>query len=178
MSRSREVFILPCRDVPFLFYLVTLQHAIMPSDALRNIWKHLKNIRSIFVITWNFLVHICKDHLFKAREFGSEAQKKKHYNARHNGMILDCENIALKYDIQAAAASWLLLVGYLMLPAAFASLKKSNIEVVEKSATFVEQLLSMVGIAGVFCGLSAIWLLWLWFKLHRNYVWLQRRIFL
>ncbi|KAM4061615.1 hypothetical protein HRG_013249 [Hirsutella rhossiliensis] len=80
------------------------------------------------------------------------------------------------------ARSWLLLAGYLVFPSTFASLRKSS--VLEKAGAIghsVDSLARDVPLtvfASLFCLSSTIGLLWLWWKLQTNYIWVQRRILL
>jgi len=111
------------------------------------------------------------------RQFG---KKKNRCNktVMHEKMILDCEEVDWVYNLQAGVATYTLLAGYLVLPAAFTSLAKSENEMISKSVDLIEEDIGLVWLACVLCALSSLWLLWLWFKLQHNYVWLQTRIFL
>ncbi|KAM4062401.1 hypothetical protein HRG_011248 [Hirsutella rhossiliensis] len=97
-------------------------------------------------------------------------------------MLCEFENTPLKYNIAASALSWLLLAGYLVFPSTFASLRKSS--VLEKAGAIghsVDSLARDVPLtvfASLFCLSSTIGLLWLWWKLQTNYIWVQRRILL
>ena len=98
-------------------------------------------------------------------------------------MIVDSEKEVPKvFVVQAISATWLLLAGYLVFPATFASLKNSDIlekvgVVGHSIATLVEHV-GLLYVASIVCIISTLWLLWLWFKLQSNYVWLTKHIFL
>jgi hypothetical protein len=118
------------------------------------------------------------DRLWKQLSCPRQNGKKKNRskNVKHEKMILDCEEVDWVYNLQAGAATYSLLAGYLVLPTAFKSLAKSENEMISKSVDMVQKYLLLL--ACVLCAISSLWLLWLWFKLQHNYVWLQTRIFL
>ncbi|KAM4062526.1 DUF1421 multi-domain protein [Hirsutella rhossiliensis] len=142
---------------------------IMDSHGTKALLSNIKN---------------CTDSLGQAsrERYGASSDERPARMTAYVAMLCEFENTPLKYNIAASALSWLLLAGYLVFPSTFASLRKSS--VLEKAGAIghsVDSLARDVPLtvfASLFCLSSTIGLLWLWWKLQTNYIWVQRRILL
>ena len=91
------------------------------------------------------------------------------------------------HNILAAVFTWILLAGYIVLPGTFTSFKNSetykNTEG-DKSKEVQNQILHgianlpLAAIAGIFCSIGALGMMWLWFLWRDNYIWLINKIFM
>ncbi|TQW01636.1 hypothetical protein IF2G_10833 [Cordyceps javanica] len=137
-----------------------------------KIWKAL-------IALWKALIALWKA-LIAPREIGGkgETAPASRRNCQHDELILDCYDVPWKYPLQASIASWMLLAGYLVLPSAFNSMKKSSIKMVGQAADLLEKNVPLLWLAGCLCGISTLWISWLCVRMRKNYVWLGKNIFL
>jgi hypothetical protein len=105
--------------------------------------------------------------------------------SRYMSMLLELEEMPWLHNVFANLFTWLLLAGYIVFPATFTTLRKSNaVNSVANHNHAGEvildkfQNLPLLIIAGICCfvGVSGIAALW-WIQCG-NYVWLVNRIFL
>jgi hypothetical protein len=90
-------------------------------------------------------------------------------------MLLQLDNtIPTLHNILAASFTWLLLAGYLVLPATFAHQTSKAGKLVLRAY----QYLPLLWIAAVLCAIGAIGMGWLWWTWNLNYIWLRDRIIL
>jgi hypothetical protein len=85
-------------------------------------------------------------------------------------------------NMLASLFTWLLLTGFIFLPGTFASVRNSraldNMAKAGKTVIRTVQNAPLLGVAGVFCGLAALGLCWLWWKNKTDYIWLVDRVYL
>ncbi|CAD6446245.1 57fae435-51e9-499a-a262-35fa7ac167fe-CDS [Sclerotinia trifoliorum] len=79
--------------------------------------------------------------------------------------------------------TWLLLAGYMVLPATFTSLQNSRTVAseVSKAGKLIlktYQNLPLLWIAAIFCAIGASGMSWLWWMWKRNYIWILNRTIL
>ncbi|KAH8758836.1 hypothetical protein BGZ57DRAFT_771051 [Hyaloscypha finlandica] len=96
-------------------------------------------------------------------------------------MKIDVPKI-LYANMLASLFTWLLLAGFIVLPATFASIRNSRaldgMGKAGKAVIGATQNIPLLWIAGICCVCGASGLLWLWWGQSRNYIWLGDRIFL
>ena len=91
------------------------------------------------------------------------------------GMLLHQSTVIEKtplYNILAAAATWLLLAGFIVLPGTYTQIAESDIVGAETFAN-----LGLLVLASVLCGIGCLGVVGLWYKWRRNYSWLINRLF-
>ena len=96
-------------------------------------------------------------------------------------MKIDVPKI-LYANMLASLFTWLLLAGFIVLPATFASIRNSRaLDDMGKAGKVVisaAQNIPLLWVAGICCVCGASGLLWLWWGQSHNYIWLGDRIFL
>lgn len=104
---------------------------------------------------------------------GEDARDPRHQRGETNyiNMLLQLDHIPQIYSIFAGLFTWILLAGYLVLPATFTSLQNSRI-----LKTY--QNLPLLWMAAIFCAIGASGMGWLWWMWKMNYVWILNRIIL
>ncbi|KAI1769145.1 hypothetical protein GGR53DRAFT_474646 [Hypoxylon sp. FL1150] len=99
---------------------------------------------------------------------------------RYSRLVIEAYEFPKRYNFLAAAASWLLLAGFVIFPGTYTSLQKVDLGAtgVDKVLNNVIQHMPLLGIAITCCilGIAGIGVLWWWFR--NSYVWLNDRIFL
>ena len=107
------------------------------------------------------------------------------FKTKYIGMLLQVYEIPTLYNVLAAAFTWILLAGYLVLPGTFTSLRNSRAvkDVAGKSQAEVAilhtvQNAPLLWVAAFCCVLGTSGMCWLWWMYQENYVWLISRIFL
>ncbi|APA13368.1 hypothetical protein sscle_11g081380 [Sclerotinia sclerotiorum 1980 UF-70] len=117
--------------------------------------------------------------------YGEDARDPRHEHGETNyiNMLLQLDSIPETYNILAGLFTWLLLAGYMVLPATFTSLQNSRTiaSEVSKAGKLVlktYQNLPLLWIAAIFCAIGASGMSWLWWMWKRNYVWILNRIIL
>lgn len=99
----------------------------------------------------------------------------------YDTMIIESHQVHSRYNILAAVFNWLVLAGFVVFPATFASL--SRVGVLNNSPTGravqnVIRKIPLLYISAFACVLGGLGLAWLWWTVKHNYVWLLSRIFL
>lgn len=100
---------------------------------------------------------------------------------RYMEMLLHLDEIPRVYNILAAALTWILLAGFLVIPGTFTSFNKdtgNNGNKVEQAVVHSIQHIGLLWLAGIFCIVGGFGCMVLWFRWFQNYVWLINRIFL
>ncbi|KAF9228239.1 hypothetical protein BS17DRAFT_679937, partial [Gyrodon lividus] len=92
-------------------------------------------------------------------------------------MLLALDDIPAYWNILAAFFSWILLAGFVLFPGTFAAWGRSSSGTLEKVASYVQQVPLYI-IAWVCTGIGAAGMVGLWYKWHKNYVWIVNRIFI
>ncbi|KAH8600123.1 hypothetical protein B0O99DRAFT_503568 [Bisporella sp. PMI_857] len=85
-------------------------------------------------------------------------------------------------DIYASLLAWLLLAGFIVLPATMASFRHSRIlgNIDRTGEEVLDRIYSipLLVIAGTSCACGSLGLLWLCWKNKTNHIWLEERVFL
>lgn len=103
--------------------------------------------------------------------------------SRYVEMLLQLDKIPKLYNLLASAFTWLLLAGYIALPGTFTSISNSR-KLADGAGTAGKLLVRAVQnvpllvVAALCCAVGAGGMLWLWWSLQGNYVWLISRIIL
>lgn len=96
-------------------------------------------------------------------------------------MVLESNDVSLRSNILAALCSWLLLAGFMVFPGTFGSIGRTGLFGSSQSGRLVQNIIRnmpLLWVAAAACILGFAGLLWLWWTLRHNYVWLIGRIFL
>lgn len=105
---------------------------------------------------------------------------------RYMDMLLAQDTIPRLHNILCALFQWILLAGYLVLPATFTRIEESDDvqdsadggNVAASAALATVQNLPLLYV-GAFCaGIGLLGKAWLWFAHRLNYVWLVNKIFM
>ena len=109
------------------------------------------------------------------------SHSNKNSLTQYQRKVLEADAVKVGYNILAALYSWLLLAGFVVAPGTFTSLQKAGMlgkfdagKLVPKAV----QHMPSFWIAIVCCSVGMVGLLWLWWKLKDNYVWLATKLFL
>ncbi|KAF2015406.1 hypothetical protein BU24DRAFT_421705 [Aaosphaeria arxii CBS 175.79] len=103
---------------------------------------------------------------------------------RYMDMLLSLDDVPKTHNILASASVWILLAGYIVLPATFNKFQRDTDIDAKANSAFSKAALSTVRnvpllyIAAFACGIGVVGCLWLWWKHRTNYVWVVNRIFL
>ncbi|KAF7894692.1 uncharacterized protein EAF01_010142 [Botrytis porri] len=116
---------------------------------------------------------------------GEDARDPRHEygETSYINMLLQLDNIPQIYSILASFFTWILLAGYIVLPATFTSLQSSRIPTSEiskagKLILKTYQNLPLLWIAAILCAIGASGMGWLWWMWKMNYIWILNRIIL
>ncbi|KAF3031372.1 hypothetical protein E8E12_000346 [Didymella heteroderae] len=96
-------------------------------------------------------------------------------------MSIQANQVPVIFDICASFSSWLTLAGFIVLPATFTSLKNSNdlgSVAGGKEIQDAVRNLGLLPVAAILCCVGIASSSWLWWRWHKNYIWLVSRIFL
>ncbi|KAM3069105.1 hypothetical protein ACMFMG_010630 [Clarireedia jacksonii] len=121
-----------------------------------------------------------ENHRFMSRRRMRDP-RLEHGETDYINMYLQLDHIPRIYNLLAGSFTWLLLAGYLVLPATFTSLRTSHSVAQEasKAGTLVlraYQYLPLLWIAAVLCAIGGMGMSWLWWTWKLNYIWLINRI--
>jgi hypothetical protein len=93
-------------------------------------------------------------------------------------MLLALDDIAPYWNLFAAFFTWILLAGFVLFPGTFASLKTENLTGTSAKVLNYVQEVPLYIIAWICTGIGALGMSWLWYRWHKNYVWIVNRIFI
>lgn len=96
-------------------------------------------------------------------------------------MVLKAERVPAQYTLAAAAALWVVLAGFVILPRTFATLTRTKALEGSREGQLVQALVQNIPLLPIaaICyvvGIAALVLLWSIFK--SNYIWLLSHIFM
>lgn len=104
---------------------------------------------------------------------------------RYTRMLLESSDISWFSNFLAEAANWALLAGYLVIPGTFTSLQKSgalhkglNKDEAGQAILNTIQHPPLLAIACSIFVLAVVIIVWLFWELRNNYIWLMNRIFM
>lgn len=105
---------------------------------------------------------------------------RKNSLTKYDQMVLEMqESIGLRYFVLAGFLSWLMLAGLLVSPSTYSSVRFHVIDQTGDIArVVVSSLLSipLLCIALFLCVVATIGLVWLWWKMRRNHIWVSNQI--
>lgn len=96
-------------------------------------------------------------------------------------MVLEAEQVPAQYTLAAAAALWVVLAGFVILPGTFATLTRSKTLEHSQEGQFVQELVQnipLLPIAAVCYVVGIVGLVLLWLQFKSNYIWLLSHIFM
>src|SRR5690349_19666045 len=98
--------------------------------------------------------------------------------SRHETMLRQSYEVRWWWSLAASISSWFLLAGFLVLPGAFTSLGKLQLN--PEAGTALQKLTqqhTLLGFAISFCVFGFLGTGFLWVRFRRNYIWLLRHLF-
>lgn len=120
-----------------------------------------------------------KDQVLARNDSGSMIE------TRYTRMLLESSDISWFNNFLADAANWVLLGGYLVIPGTFTSLQKSdalhkglNKDEAGQAILNTIQHLPLLVITCSFFTLAIVIMVWLFWELRNNYIWLISRLFM
>ncbi|KAF3346058.1 Sulfite reductase [NADPH] flavoprotein component [Verticillium dahliae VDG2] len=99
----------------------------------------------------------------------------------YDTMVVESHQVQSRYNILAAVFNWLVLAGFVVFPATFASLSRVGVLNNSPTGRAVQSAIRnipLLYICAFACVLGGLGLAWLWWTVKHNYVWLLSRIFL
>jgi hypothetical protein len=123
----------------------------------------------------------------QARAILEKAPSKE---TEYMGMLLHQSQVIERlpyWNIFAAACTWILLAGFILLPGTYDRAQKSDIITqAEKDPTNVgnqillsfKTYLGLLVVAGILCGIGLLGITGLWLKWKANYIWLINKVLL
>jgi hypothetical protein len=112
-------------------------------------------------------------------------EKAPAQETEYMGMLLHQSQVIEKrpyWNILAAASTWILLAGFIVLPGSFNKIQKSteNSDQSNFANHFVASILAkgLLGIASVLCGIGVLAITGLWLRWRANYIWLINKVLL
>lgn len=101
---------------------------------------------------------------------------------RYIDMLLGLDTVSPVHNLLSSAFVWLLLAGYIVFPATFTKLQRTESKPPNNdfSATALNTVrnIPLLYVAAFACGIGVAGCLWLWWQHRKNYVWVIHRIFL
>jgi len=98
-------------------------------------------------------------------------------DTQYVNMLLAVDSIPRIHNIAASFFTWLLLAGFLLFPGTFTSLQNSPSGSVESVVVDAVSHVGLFIVAWICTGIGAVGMIWLWWRWHKNYIWLTNRIF-
>jgi len=95
--------------------------------------------------------------------------------------VLEADSVKLRYNVLASLYSWLLLAGFIVFPGTFTSLNKATAFRETEPGILIQKAvhkMPLFWVALVCYMIGAVGLLWLWWNLKHNYIWLVTKLFL
>ncbi|CUA69009.1 hypothetical protein RSOLAG22IIIB_13904 [Rhizoctonia solani] len=110
-------------------------------------------------------------------------QRRPSANTRYMNMLLELDAVPRFHNMLASFFTWILLAGFVIFPGTFTSIQQLDLD--DPSRSDAERwILSRVKnvpllvIASLCCAIGAAGMIWLWYRWHKNFIWLVNRIFL
>ncbi|KAF5850480.1 hypothetical protein GGP41_002733 [Bipolaris sorokiniana] len=101
---------------------------------------------------------------------------------RYIDMLLGLDSVSPLHNLLCSAFVWLLLAGYIVFPATFTKLQRTDSKPGDNgfSAAALKTVrnIPLLYVAAFACGIGVVGCLWLWWQHRKNYVWVIHRIFL
>jgi hypothetical protein len=101
---------------------------------------------------------------------------------RYIDMLLGLDSVSPLHNLLSSAFVWLLLAGYIVFPATFTKLQRTDSKPSDNgfSAAALQTVrnIPLLYVAAFACGVGVAGCLWLWWQHRKNYVWVIHRIFL
>ncbi|KAG8679631.1 hypothetical protein FRC09_018836 [Ceratobasidium sp. 395] len=135
---------------------------------------------------------------------GGSLKRKPSANTRYMNMLLELDAVPKIHNLLASYVqfppfppilcnpviqpryrffTWVLLAGFIIFPGTFTSIQSLDVD--DPSRSGAEKWIlgrvknvPLLVIAGVCCVIGAAGMCWLWYRWHRNFIWLVNRIFL
>ncbi|KAG8749927.1 hypothetical protein FRC12_013147 [Ceratobasidium sp. 428] len=114
---------------------------------------------------------------------GGSLKRKPSANTRYMNMLLELDAVPKVHNLLASFFTWVLLAGFIIFPGTFTSIQSLDVD--DPSRSGAEKWIlgrvknvPLLVIAGVCCVIGAAGMCWLWYRWHRNFIWLVNRIFL
>ncbi|KAJ6507688.1 hypothetical protein C8R47DRAFT_966016 [Mycena vitilis] len=100
-------------------------------------------------------------------------------NTRYVQMMLAVDEIPAWCNWLANFFTWILLAGFVLFPGTFTNLQQNQeLNALGINADNVIKHLSLYVVAWVCTCIGTAGMLWLWYRWHENYIWLNTRIFM
>ncbi|KAH8744244.1 hypothetical protein F5883DRAFT_440117 [Diaporthe sp. PMI_573] len=99
----------------------------------------------------------------------------------YSRMVLESNEVGLRYNVAAAAASWFMLAGFFILPGTFTSIKRSTFLSSSEDGRRVQsavQNVPLLPVAGLCYVVAVGGLCTLWRRFRANYIWVTQHILL
>ncbi|KAF3768350.1 hypothetical protein M406DRAFT_251017 [Cryphonectria parasitica EP155] len=97
--------------------------------------------------------------------------------ATYHSMVIESNEISAKYNFAAAAACWIMLAGFFILPGTFTTLRKSTVFSSSNDGQYIQsavQNIPLLPLASV-CYLSGISIIiFSWYCFQSKYIWIIR----
>ncbi|KAI0017452.1 hypothetical protein F4780DRAFT_593177 [Xylariomycetidae sp. FL0641] len=103
------------------------------------------------------------------------------FQTQYMTMLLSLDDVAARHNVLAAASTWALLAGFVVLPGTFAGLSSSSSSsdnIIPDEVVEQVRHIPLLVIASICSGAGALGILYLSFRFRANYVWLAGKLFL
>jgi hypothetical protein len=116
-------------------------------------------------------------------------EKAPDKETEYMGMLLHQSQVIEKgpyWNIAAAACTWVLLAGFIVLPGTYVDFQNSDVikAAAKDPSNFGNRILAsfahvgLLVVAATLCGLGALGIMGLWLKWRANYIWLINKVLL
>lgn len=109
------------------------------------------------------------------------AQRLPRRQTQYLRMLMEYDCLPLGSNLFSTFFTWVLLAGYLVFPGTFTSIQKSSYgsdNRAQKLLNHAIQNLPLLWTAAFCCGVGACGIVWLWWKLRHNYLYLTNHLFM
>ena len=100
---------------------------------------------------------------------------------QYSRMVLESNEVGLRYNVAAAAACWFMLAGFFILPDTFTSIKRSTFLSASNDGRRVQSVVKnvpLLPVAGLCYVVAIAGLGTLWRRFCTNYIWVTQHILL
>ena len=129
------------------------------------------------------------DYRPPTRQARAILEKAPAQETEYMGMLLHMSQVIEKrpyWNILAAACTWILLAGFIVLPGTYTNFQNSDIiEAAKKDQNNVgNKILASIAniglliVAAILCGIGVLGVTGLWLKWRANYIWLINKVLL